>query len=256
MGSDTEELTKSPLVSVIIPAFNEQENIVPCTMAVRSALRKAGLDFEMLIVNDGSTDRTLEVAQAMQSKYPTVRVIDLVQNYGKTVALREGVKRAKGDLVAFFDADLQYGPDDLVRLIKRANGSPNVISGKRDYGQYGATRTSFSKLYNSILKTLLRVPISDSNCGLKVISRSMAESDTIFRYGLPLIVPLLRIRGYEIEEVPVSLHDRKAGTSKYYSDGVFLGGWKNIRDITYHSMMLLGLLMTMPFERNKNRSNT
>src|SRR5438309_11848326 len=103
MGSDTEELTKSPLVSVIVPAYNEQENIVPCTMAVRSALRRAGYDFEMLIVNDGSTDRTLEVAQAMRSKYPTVRVIDLVENYGKTVALREGVKRSKGDIVAFFD---------------------------------------------------------------------------------------------------------------------------------------------------------
>src|SRR5881397_2046382 len=98
MGSDTEELTKSPLVSVIVPAFNEQENIVPCTMAVRAALRSAGYDFEVLIVNDGSTDRTLEYAQAMQSKYRAVRVIDLVQNYGKTAALREGVKRAKGDL--------------------------------------------------------------------------------------------------------------------------------------------------------------
>src|SRR5207245_10926683 len=103
------------------------------------------------------------------------------------------------------------------------------------------------KLYNSILTTLLRVPISESNCGLKVISRSMAESDTIFRYGLPLIVPLLRIRGYDIEEVPVALHDRKAGTSKYYSDGVFLGGWRNIRDITYNSMMLLSLLIYMTF---------
>ena len=253
MGCDTEELTKSPLVSVIVPAFNEQENIVPCTLAVRSALRKAGYDFEVLIVNDGSTDRTLEFAQTMQSKYPTVRVIDLVENYGKTVALREGVKRAKGDLVAFFDADLQYSSDDLVRLIKRANGSPNVISGKRDYGSYGGTRTSFSKLYNAILRTVLRVPIADSNCGLKVISRSVTESDTVFRYGLPLIVPLLRIRGYDIEEVPVSLHDRKAGSSKYYTDGVFLGGWKNIRDITYHSMMLLGLLLTMPLERKKHR---
>src|SRR2546428_4181991 len=220
MGSDTEELTKSPQVSVIVPAYNEQENIVPCTMAVRSSLRRAGYDFEMLIVNDGSTDRTLEVAQAMQSKYRTIRVIDLVQNFAKTVALKEGVKRAKGDLVAFFDADLQYDPDDLVRLIKTANGSPNVISGKRDYGSYQGSRTSFSKLYNAILKTLLRVPISDSNCGLKVISRSVVESDTIFRYGLPLIIPLLRMRGYDIEEVPVSLHDRKAGSSKYYTDGV------------------------------------
>src|SRR2546427_6252987 len=181
MGSDPEELIKSPLVSVIVPAYNEQENIVPCTMAIRSALGKAGYDFEMLIVNDGSTDRTLEYAESMRSKYRTVRVIDLVQNYGKSVALREGVKRAKGDLVAFFDADLQYDPRDLVRLIKRANGSPNVISGKRDYGSYGGTRTSVSKLYNTMMKMLLRVPISDSNCGLKVNSRSMAQSDPKFR---------------------------------------------------------------------------
>src|SRR2546428_11878968 len=160
MGSDTEEVTKSPIVSVVVPAFNEQENIVPCTMAVRSALGKAGYDFEMLIVNDGSTDRTLEFAQAMQSKYRTVRVIDLVENFGKTVALRKGVKRAKGDLVAFFDADLQYDPQDLVRLIKMANGSPNLISGKRDYGSYGGTRTNLFQLYQNIMEVVLRVHTS------------------------------------------------------------------------------------------------
>src|SRR2546428_11227705 len=88
----------------------------------------------------------------------------------------------------------------------------------------------------------------DSNCGIKVLRRKAADADTIFNYGLPLVVPLLKIRGFESTEVPVILHERKNGESKYFQDGQFLGGSKNIRDITYHSIMLLNLLAHAPFE--------
>src|SRR2546428_2555752 len=88
----------------------------------------------------------------------------------------------------------------------------------------------------------------DSNCGIKVLRKEAAYADTIFNYGLPLVVPLLTIRGFESTEVPVTLHERKNGESKYFQDGHFLGGSKNIWDITYHSIMLLNLLAHAPFE--------
>jgi len=98
--------------------------------------------------------------------------------------------------------------------------------------------------------------LKDSNCGIKVLKREAADAETIFGYGLPLIVPLLTIRGFESTEVPVTLHDRKNGESKYFQDGHFLGGSKNIRDITYHSIMLLNLLAHAPFESMRRNSGS
>ncbi len=238
----------TPRVSVIVPCFNEQDNIETCVDQVGEALKSAGFPYEILLVNDGSTDETLERAYSLLTSVSSVRVIDLGENCGKAVALKEGLRRARGDIVAFFDADLQYSPKDLVTMIARLNEGPDFVNGTRDYNGYGISRTAFSRLYNRIVRFLFRMELRDSNCGIKVLRREAADADTIFSYGLPLVVPLLKIRGFESTEVPVMLHERKNGESKYFQDGHFLGGSKNIRDITYHSIMLLNLLAHAPFE--------
>jgi len=177
-----------------------------------------------------------------------VRVVDLGDNFGKTIALREGVRRASGELVAFFDADLQYSPKDLVAMIARFEHGIDFVNGNRDYNGYGASRTAFSRLYNRAVRLLFRMEIRDSNCGIKVLRREALDADTSFNYGLPLVVPLLKLRGFEPIEFRVTLHDRKAGKSKYFEDGRFLGGSRNIKDIVFHSMMLLNLLAHAPLE--------
>ena len=138
-----------------------------------------------------------------------MRVIDLVRNCGKAVALREGVRRARGDLVAFFDADLQYTPRDLVKMVSRLNNGIDFVNGSRDYNGYGASRTAFSRLYNKVVRLLFRMQLRDSNCGIKVLKKEAAGAGTIFDYGLPLVVPLLKVRGFEATEFPVTLHERK-----------------------------------------------
>jgi len=90
--------------------------------------------------------------------------------------------------------------------------------------------------------------LRDSNCGIKVLKKEVADAGSIFEYGLPLVVPLLKVRGFESAEFPVTLHERKNGESKYFQDGHFLGGSKNVRDITYHSIMLLNLIARAPLE--------
>jgi len=232
-----------PRVSIIVPCYNEQD----CVDQIAKVFWAAQIPYEILVVNDGSTDKTLGRAHFLLRSNSLVRVIDLGENCGKAVALREGVRRARGDVVAFFDADLQYTPTDLVTMISRLDEGHDFVNGTRDYNGYGASRTAFSRLYNRVVRLLFRVDLRDSNCGIKVLRRE-AATDTIFNYGLPLIVPLLKIRGFESTEVPVMLHERKKGESKYFQDGQFLGGSKNIRDITYHSIMLLSLLAHAPFE--------
>ena len=91
--------------------------------------------------------------------------------------------------------------------------------------------------------------VSDSNCGIKVLTRRAADPDALFRYGLPLMIPLLRVRGFKLSETLVSLRKRRAGESKFFRDGSFLGGWKNVKDISYHSAMLFGLLASCPLRR-------
>lgn len=237
-----------PHVSVIVPCYNEQDNVETCVNQVGEALSSAGITHEVLVVNDGSTDDTLQRAQSLLMSVSSVRVIDLGENCGKAVALKEGLRRARGDIVAFFDADLQYSPKDLVTMISRLNEGPDFVNGTRDYNGYGASRTAFSRLYNRVLRLVFRMNLRDSNCGIKVLRREAADADTIFSYGLPLVVPLLTIRGFESTEVPVTLHERKNGESKFFQDGHFLGGSKNIRDITYHSIMLLNLIAHAPLE--------
>jgi dolichol-phosphate mannosyltransferase len=244
----------SPLVSVVVPAYNEEGNIADCVSQLTQELSSAQFLFEILVVNDGSTDKTLEQANQLSLANPLVRTIDLGGNFGKPIALREGVRRAKGELIAFFDADLQYSPRDLVKMVHLLDDSLDFVNGNRDYNGYGASRTAFSRIYNRAVRLLFRIKLKDSNCGIKVVKRETTDPETLFDYGLPLIVPLLSIRGFRSAEFPVLLRDRKSGESKYYEDGRFLGGRRNIKDITYHSIMLLSLLMHTPFEwGRKNR---
>ncbi len=237
-----------PHLSVIVPCYNEQENVENCVNQIDEAFRRTQIQHEILLVNDGSTDDTLKRAHSLYESHLSVRVIDLVRNCGKAVALREGVRRARGDLVAFFDADLQYTPSDLVEMVSRLYNGVDFVNGSRDYNGYGASRTAFSRLYNRVVRLLFRMDLRDSNCGIKVLKREVADTGSIFDYGLPLVVPLLKVRGFESAEFPVTLHERKKGESKYFQDGHFLGGSKNIRDMTYHSIMLLNLLAHAPME--------
>jgi len=237
-----------PDVSVIVPCYNEQDNIENCVNQLDQAFGRAHIPYEILLVNDGSTDETLKRACSLHDSYTSVRVIDLVENYGKAVALKEGVRRARGDLVAFFDADLQYTPGDLVAMVAKLNNGIDFVNGSRDYNGYGPSRTALSRLYNRVVRVLFRMRLKDSNCGIKVLKRDTIGDGSIFNYGLPLIVPLLKIRGFESTEHEVILHARNSGVSKYYQDGQFLGGAQNVRDITYHTIMLLSLIAHAPLE--------
>lgn len=243
-----------PDVSVIIPCYNEQDNVEKCVSQIDEAFRSASIPHEILLINDGSTDETLKRACSLYDSHSSVRVVDLRRNCGKAVALKEGVRRARGDLLAFFDADLQYTAKDLVAMVSQLDNRIDFVNGSRDYNGYGASRTAFSRLYNRVVRLVFRLPLRDSNCGIKVLKRGAAGNGSIFNYGLPLVVPLLKVRGFEASEFPVTLHERQNGVSKYFQSGQFLGGSKNVRDITYHSIMLLNLIAHAPVESTKGQA--
>ena len=147
---------RESFLSVIVPAYNEEDNIVDCVKRVSDALSSSQRAFEILVVNDGSTDQTLPRAFSLSKSCDFVRTIDLGGNFGKPTALKEGLRRAKGDLVAFFDADLQYDPRDLVKMADLVGNGVDFVNGNRDYNGYGPSRTVFSKLYNRLVSLLFR----------------------------------------------------------------------------------------------------
>ncbi len=235
-------IESSPQLSVIVPCFNEEENVEKCVTQLDETLRSANISHEILLVNDGSTDGTLGRARSLSKDNPWIRIVDLGDNFGKATALKEGVKRARGEILAFFDADLQYAPKDLVAMVARLDNGVDFVNGSRDYNGYGVSRTAFSRLYNRTLRSLFRIKLKDANCGIKILRKEAAKEGSIFDYGLPLIVPVMKINGLTSAEFPVTLHERRNGESKYFQEGQFLGGTRNIRDISYHSIMLIGLV--------------
>jgi glycosyltransferase involved in cell wall biosynthesis len=253
--SGSESKVPPSLLSVIAPAFNEEGSICRCVEELSKAMQKAGCSAEIIVVNDGSTDGTLSAVRCMRADFTSLRVLSLARNHGKATALREGVRDAEGTTIAFFDADLQYDPADLVMLVSELNDGTDVVTGLRDYRHYHRTRTAFSKIYNKLIKLVFRLEVSDSNCGMKALKRKVADPDFVLKFGLPLMIPLLKLRGFRISEANLSLNERRAGDSKFFRNRSFLGGWKNIRDISYHSGMLLGLVATCPFDRLKSIVN-
>src|SRR4029077_14810747 len=155
----------------------------------------------------------------------------------------------KGDVVAFFDADMQYDAADLARMVGLRNDGTDVVTGSRDYRSYGQARAAVSRTYNRILRLVFRVTLRDSNCGVKVLARRAADPDLLFKYGLPLMIPLLTAKGFTLRETTVPLRNRRAGKSKFFQDGSLLGGWKNVKDIAFNSGLMVGLLASLAFQR-------
>ncbi len=249
-------LEKNPSISVIVPAFNEEAIIGRCIVELADTIRRSGYSAEIIIVDDGSTDRTLSKARSFQGELPILRVLSFSRNYGKATALKEGMRAARGSTVAFFDADLQYDPADLVKMVSMLKRGNDIVTGRRDFGQYGRTRTAFSTIYNRMLRLIFRIEVADSNCGIKVLKRNLADPEFLFRYGTPLMMPLLKLSRRRMAEKRVSLRQRKVGNSKFFDSNSFLGGWRHIKALYLQSGMLLGLLANLPSEMVKARQLT
>src|SRR5260370_9872556 len=123
-------------LSVIVTAFNEEGSICRCVKELSDAMQKARCSAEIIVVNDGSTDGTLSAVRSMQADFTSLRVLSFRRNCGKASALREGIKAAKGSAIAFFDADLQYDPADLVKLVSELGNGTDIVTGLREDRHY------------------------------------------------------------------------------------------------------------------------
>jgi glycosyltransferase involved in cell wall biosynthesis len=205
-----------PEISITVPIYNEEDNIAPLHQRIRAAMDRIGREWELLLVNDGSRDRSAERLDAVAMTDPRVRVIHLNRNYGQTAAFMAGLDHAQGSIIVPMDGDLQNDPDDIVRLLEKLDQGYDVVSGWRKDRKDAALRRNLpSRLANGLISRVSGVKLHDYGCSLKAYKRSVLEGVKL--YGeMHRFVPIFAAwNGARVGELEVTHHPRIHGQSKY-----------------------------------------
>jgi dolichol-phosphate mannosyltransferase len=216
-------------LSIVAPCHDEEHNVRPLRDAVAAALLLEPLDWELIIVDDGSTDGTAAAASALAREDPRVRVLQLARRVGQTGAMWAGLRDARGEVLCTIDADLQNDPADLPRLLA-ALGSADAACGwrRRRKDGDGALRRVSSRVANAVRDALTGDSVQDSGCCFRVMRRTCLDGLQLFD-GLHRFLPtLLRAQGWRVVEVEVAHHPRHSGRAKY---GVWNRVFKATRDL-------------------------
>ncbi len=206
--------TKS--ISFVIPLLNEEESLLELYRQIRQAVELLSLEYEILFVDDGSTDGSVAILEDLYESDPDhVRVIQFRRNFGKTAAMTAGFSHAQGDVVVTLDADLQDDAGELPKLLAKLDEGYDLVVGWRANRQDPASKTWPSKLFNAAVSSLTGVKLHDFNTGFKMYRREVVQDLRL--YGeLHRFVPVLaHWQGYRVAEVPVTHHPRQYGKSKY-----------------------------------------
>lgn len=200
-------------LSLVVPMMNEEDNVAPLFKAIREALD--GIDYELILVDDGSTDETIERMKAQADE--RTKVVIFKRNYGQTTAMAAGIDVAEGELIATIDGDLQNDPSDIPMMIKLLEeGKWDLVAGKRAKRQDGfILRKLPSKLANQLIRKLTGVYVSDYGCTLKLFKKPVAKNLELYGELHRFIPVLASLNGAKITEVDVKHHARIHGESKY-----------------------------------------
>jgi dolichol-phosphate mannosyltransferase len=219
----------NPDISVVLPGYNEAENIDAMLQQVEDVLTPLGRSFEIIYVDDGSTDDSRARLEAAKARLPHVRVIYHRGNHGQSAAVLTGYQASRGDIVITMDSDLQNDPADLPQMIALLEGeNADAVCGVRQKRQDSRMKLLSSRVANRVRDWLLHDGIHDAGCSMRVIRRSALSQLPAFRALHRFLPTILKIHGYKVAEMPIRHHPRVAGVSKY---GVGNRLWVGISDI-------------------------
>ena len=229
-------------LSVVFPVYNEEENVPILLEEIATALRGQEWSYEMIAVDDGSVDRSLEILQQSKEKYSNLRVLTFEKNSGQTAALDAGWRAAKGTYVVSLDADLQNDPADIPRMMRLLEQShSDMVIGVRVNRQDTFARKMQSRIGNGVRNWITGDQITDTGCSLKLVKRSAIERVALYS-GMHRFLPtLVRMQGHKVIETPVNHRPRKFGVSKYGAMNRAMRGlvdcfavrWMSKRALTY-----------------------
>jgi glycosyltransferase involved in cell wall biosynthesis len=207
-------------ISIIIPCYNEEENIPILYDRLKQSLdhlsKERQLDYEVILINDGSKDKTLDKLIECTQRSEYFKVIDFRRNYGQTAAMAAGFETATGDILIPMDADLQNDPDDIGQLLDKIDEGFDVVSGWRKNRQDKAlSRKIPSFIANKLISLISRVPLNDYGCTLKAYKREILQHVRLYGEMHRFIPIHASWLGAQITELPVKHHPRLHGKSKY-----------------------------------------
>jgi len=234
-----EERLERPRISIVIPAYNEGARIGNALRQVLHCVHERGWHAEILVVNDGSNDRTGSIVEEFAQVHPEVRLLNNDHNRGKGYSVRHGVLHAVGEIVMFTDADLSAPMEEAERLFSALDHGADIAIGSRWLERNRQTlkqplyRQFFGRCFNAITRLVMGLPFADTQCGFKAFRRPVAQTifqlQRIERWGFdPELLFIALKRGYKIREVPVTWgHDERSRLS-YLKDGL-----KMLEDVAY-----------------------
>jgi glycosyltransferase involved in cell wall biosynthesis len=201
-------------LSLVVPAYNEQEVVPELLRRTEAALAQTGKRFELLIIDDGSTDDTARLLSNAMATRPWLRVVRLARNGGQSAAFDAGFKAARGAVIVTIDADLQNDPEEIPRLLPMLDGY-DMITGWRKKRSDSAFRRFQTRAANRIRNWISDETIEDSASSLKIYKRHCLDGILLFTGAHRFMPTLVKMRGYTVLETPVKHSPRYAGTAKY-----------------------------------------
>lgn len=204
-----------PVVSVLVPLLNEEESLPELNKRLHSSLETLGRSYEIVYINDGSTDSSQELIESFRRDDGRVKVIEFNRNYGQHMALFAGFERAQGEIVVTIDADLQNPPEEIPRLVSAMEQGYDLVATHRKMRQDSIFRRLPSLIVNKITSRLVGVKLRDYGCMLRAYRRDVVKSINMCQESSSFIPALANTYAKRIVEIEVGHEERKKGTSKY-----------------------------------------
>jgi len=207
---------REPELSIVLPAYNEEKNLEPLILGLRAALESLDEEYEIIIVDDGSVDGSFQVLRQLHSDDPHLKVVRLRRNFGQSAAFSAGFDRARGQVIVTLDADLQFDPTDISKLLDKLAEGYDIVSGWRIGRQESLlTRRLPSTVANRLISSITGIRLHDYGCSLKAYRAEVVQNVQLYGELHRFIPALASWMGVRVAEVPVSHHRRRFGKSKY-----------------------------------------
>jgi glycosyltransferase involved in cell wall biosynthesis len=220
------------VISVVVPLLNEEQSLEALYDQVAAALTSRGEEWEIVFVDDGSTDGSSRVLARLHHEHANVVVVQFRRNFGKAAALQAGFLEAQGEVVVTIDADLQDDPAEIPQLLAKLDEGFDLVSGWKTRRNDPATRRLFSRIFNWATGVVSGVRLHDVNCGLKAYRADVLQGMRIYGELHRFIPELAAYRGFRIAEIPVNHRARQHGRSRYGPER-YIRGFFDLLSVTF-----------------------
>lgn len=223
LGAEEAPAKTDKTISFVVPAYNEQDSLETLFDQICAVAEPLNFDFELIFIDDGSTDRTPIVLAGLSHKDDRVKVITFRRNFGKAAALDAGFAAAQGDIIFTMDADLQDDPAEIPKFLEKLESGYDVVSGWKHVRHDPIDKTLPSKLFNGVVRRFSGVQLNDFNCGFKAYQAGAIRGLNLYGELHRFIPVLLHWKGFQVGEVAVNHRARRFGQSKYGVGRLFKG---------------------------------